>query len=119
MVGEGEQRVGKRDAAHRACRKFLSPQLLRDAGLPPARLHMLPCHRYCTFDLFGEKKTGLCDPTNGHCYDVYKFDSAVTDMQARAWGVSTRIVASPAEGTPRMRMPRLGTQVLLPGSAHM
>lgn len=39
-------------------------------------------HRYCKFDIGGTQYTGLCDP-NGRCYDVYKYQNAVTKMQVK------------------------------------
>ncbi|KAI7845122.1 hypothetical protein COHA_001327 [Chlorella ohadii] len=36
---------------------------------------------YCKFDEGGTQYQGLCDPTNGHCYDVYKYDMAVAKMR--------------------------------------
>ncbi|KAI7841733.1 hypothetical protein COHA_004599 [Chlorella ohadii] len=35
----------------------------------------------CTFNLGAQTLQGLCDP-NGHCYDVYKYTQAVSDMRA-------------------------------------
>lgn len=40
--------------------------------------------RYCKFDEGGTQYQGLCDPTNGHCYDVYKYDMAVAKMRVRS-----------------------------------
>ncbi len=42
----------------------------------------LPARRTCTFNLGAQTLQGLCDP-NGHCYDVYKYTQAVSDMRVR------------------------------------
>lgn len=46
-------------------------------------MHWLSACRYCKFDIGGTQYTGLCDP-NGRCYDVYKYQTAVTTMRVRA-----------------------------------
>lgn len=80
-MGWGRERKGGRRGRARGAYPSCPPAQQQCHQLTACALHTVPCHRYCTFDLYGEKKTGLCDPTNGHCYDVYKYDTAVADMQ--------------------------------------